>query len=99
MADILQEGVVCCCSNLCDRSTFQSTYLPIVEFSTELSIISQSPQYPAQRKHIEKLKVKLKVNVIFYYLSNGLAFSYKSIAYLQNSSDNIFNLMKVVIIC
>ncbi|XP_071166843.1 breast cancer type 2 susceptibility protein homolog [Mytilus edulis] len=60
LLDTLQEGVICCCSNLCDKSNYPSISLPILDYSTELSILSQSPQYPSQRKHIEKLKVKLK---------------------------------------
>lgn len=60
LSDVLQEGGICCCSNLCDKSSYPSTYLPMLEFSPELSVISTTPQHTAQRKHMEKLKVKLK---------------------------------------
>ncbi|XP_052098756.1 breast cancer type 2 susceptibility protein homolog [Mytilus californianus] len=65
LSDTLQEGVICCCSNLCDKSNYPSISLPILDYSTELSVLSQSPQYPSQRKHIENLKEKLKEKTEF----------------------------------
>ncbi|XP_063432274.1 breast cancer type 2 susceptibility protein homolog isoform X2 [Mytilus trossulus] len=65
LSDTLQEGVICCCSNLCDKSNYPSISLPVLDYSTELSVLSQSPQYPSQRKHIDKLKEKLKEKTEF----------------------------------
>ena len=61
MQDVVKEGVICSCSNLCDKSNYPSVCLPVVEYSAELSVVSQTPQYTAQKKHVDKLRGKLKV--------------------------------------
>ncbi|XP_060073629.1 breast cancer type 2 susceptibility protein homolog [Ylistrum balloti] len=54
--DILIEGRLFCASNLMDKSAYLSSVLPLLDASMECSVITQTSQYPAQRRALERLK-------------------------------------------
>ncbi|XP_069138457.1 breast cancer type 2 susceptibility protein homolog [Argopecten irradians] len=54
--DVLCEGRVFCASNLMDKSLYRSSVLPLLEASLECSTITQTSQYPTQRRALEKIK-------------------------------------------
>ncbi|XP_033750181.1 breast cancer type 2 susceptibility protein homolog isoform X2 [Pecten maximus] len=56
LEEVLCEGRLFCASNLMDKSVYRSSILPLLEANLECSAVSQTSQYPAQRRALDRLK-------------------------------------------